>query len=127
MKKILTKTITVLLISAFMLTFFSACGGAQNNEVVPEFPTELGDGLDFDGKEFIFRDVVHHGDTPLIPTSMENALDDLLLEHYEKTEKKDQLQDHSSCRRRLHHPVHCFGHEICRSDEQPVRKYFFIL
>ena len=88
MKKILTKTITVLLISAFMLTFFSACGGVQNNEVVPEFPTELGDGLDFDGKEFIFRDVVHHGDTPLIPTSMENALDDLLLEHYEKTEKK---------------------------------------
>ena len=60
MKKILTKTITVLLISAFMLTFFSACGGVQNNEVVPEFPTEFGDGLDFDGKEFIFR-------VPLIP------------------------------------------------------------
>ena len=64
----------------------SSCG-SEEPETVPEYDASVSTGLSFDGKEFILRDIVHHGDTPLIPRSMENALDDLLLEHYRKTEE----------------------------------------
>ena len=81
------KAVRTVLLLLVLLIVFSACR-TDGAEVVPEYSFDEDSALSFDGKEFIIRDIVHHGDTPLIPRSMENALDDLLLEHYKNTEKK---------------------------------------
>ena len=80
------KTVSLCILTGLLLAVLSACG-AKTEEIVPEYSTDIGGVMDLNGKEYIIRDTVHHGDTPLIPTSMENALDDMLLEHYEQTEK----------------------------------------
>ncbi len=79
--------LSAIIMSFLIASFISACG-ADMTETVPDYPAGIGDSISFQGQEFILRDIVHHGDTPMIPTYMENALDDKLLEHYKKTEQK---------------------------------------
>ena len=82
---VMKKTVSLCILTGLLLAVLSACG-AKTEEIVPEYSADVGGVMDLNGKEYIIRDTVHHGDTPLIPTSMENALDDMLLEHYEQTE-----------------------------------------
>lgn len=76
------------MLAVLVLAFLFVAACTQSEEVIPDYSLGEDGKIDFDGLTFKITDIVHHGDTPLIPTYGENALDDTLLEHYEKVENE---------------------------------------
>ncbi|MDF2684953.1 MAG: sugar transporter substrate-binding protein [Clostridia bacterium] len=75
---------TLILIFVLLLTLFSC---SLDNEIKEnEDDPDVKVSYDFGGYEFMIRDFVHNGDTPMIPTEGQNELDDFLISRYKQIE-----------------------------------------
>lgn len=67
-----------------LVLFLFSCA-SEEVTISMDYP-DYDDVVNFNGTEFVMRDLVHHGDTPLIPTYGDNSLDDMMLSKYKQTE-----------------------------------------